>query len=69
MAHQRITFVPNGLTKSDLMAASKAAFRRFYLRPKIVKETLLGLTSARAIKGAFMAFVVFLGTILRKSDQ
>lgn len=67
MAHQRITFVPNGLTESDLINASKGAFRRFYLRPQIIVETLRELTSLRAIAALMAAFTVFLSTIWRRT--
>ena len=67
MAHQRITYLPHGLTEADLIAASKSAFRRFYFRPVIIMETLLSLTSARAIKATLTAFVVFLRTIFRRT--
>jgi len=66
LAHQRVTFIPNGLTEADLIEASKRAFRRFYLRPRIIFEVLVySLTSWRAITNAFTAFAVFMRTILR----
>jgi radical SAM superfamily enzyme YgiQ (UPF0313 family) len=68
LAHQRVTFVPHGLTQEDLIKASKDAFRRFYWRPKTIFEMLTTLTSFRAIQTAMVAFVVFLKTILRKSS-
>ncbi|MFX0203080.1 MAG: B12-binding domain-containing radical SAM protein, partial [Candidatus Hodarchaeota archaeon] len=67
LAHQRVTFIPYGLTAEDLTKASKNAFRRFYLRPKIIFEILSSLTSWRAFKSALTAFLVFLKTISRKS--
>jgi radical SAM superfamily enzyme YgiQ (UPF0313 family) len=67
LAHQRVTFVPKGMTKQDLVRASKDANRRFYLRPKIVLGLLPHLASLRGIKFGFVAFRVFLGTIFRKS--
>lgn len=67
LAHQRVTFIPKGLTEADLVEASKRAFRRFYLRPRIMFEVLVSsLTSWRAVTNAFTAFVVFLRTILRR---
>lgn len=66
MAHQRITFVPHGLTEAELIAASKKAFRRFYLRPRIILELLKELRSLRAARGLMLAFVAFLGTVLRR---
>ena len=38
LAHQRVTYVPPGLTESELIDLSKTAFRRFYLRPRIVLQ-------------------------------
>ncbi len=67
LAHQRVTFIPHGLTEQDLIQASKDAFRRFYLRPKIIFEILLqSLTSWRAARNAMIAFMAFLKTIFRK---
>jgi len=66
LAHQRITFVPYGLTREDLMNASRDAFRRFYLRPKIIFAILISLNSFRAIRCAMVAFIAFLKTIFRK---
>ena len=65
LAHQRVTFIPHGLTEDDLIIASKKAFRRFYLRPTIMLEILLSLSSPRAIHAVFLAFIVFLKTLLR----
>jgi radical SAM superfamily enzyme YgiQ (UPF0313 family) len=65
LAHQRITFIPHGLKEKDLIHASKTAFRRFYLRPKIIFGILSSLTSIRAIKSIIISFVVFLKTISR----
>ena len=70
LAHQRVTFIPKGLTEADLIEASKRAFRRFYLRPRIIFEVLFySLSSWRALRNAFTGFAVFLRTILRKQPQ
>ena len=69
MAHQRITFIPHGLTEADLIAASRRAFRRFYLRPRIVVDTALSVRSARALIATFKALLVFVRTVLRRSTQ
>lgn len=66
LAHQRVTFVPHGLTEADLVEASKRAFRRFYLRPRIMMEVAIGLTSLRAIRTVLTAFRAFIGTIVRR---
>lgn len=62
-----ITFVPHGLTAADLLAASKAFFRRFYLRPRIVAEVARTLTSPRGVRTAATCTYVFLKTITRSS--
>ena len=66
LAHQRITFVPEGLTKEELLQASRAAFRRFYLRPRTIINLLPTFTSTRGIRFALTALVVFLKTIFRR---
>ena len=66
LSDKRITFIPSGLSAEDLLKASKAAFRRFYLRPRILFEILLqSLTSWRAAHNAIVAFVAFLKTMSR----
>ena len=62
-----ITFVPHGLTAADLMNASKAFFRRFYLRPRIIAEVARTLTSPRGVRTAATCTYVFLKTITRSS--
>jgi anaerobic magnesium-protoporphyrin IX monomethyl ester cyclase len=61
----KITFVPHGLTKEDLLKASKDAFRRFYLRPKIILENLSSLTSLCAMQTAILSFWAFIKTMRR----
>ncbi|KPJ89903.1 MAG: hypothetical protein AMJ53_15295, partial [Gammaproteobacteria bacterium SG8_11] len=65
LAHFQISFIPNDLTAKELLWASKKAFRRFYLRPKIIFETLLSIRNSRALKSASIAFIVFLKSIFR----
>ena len=67
LAHQRVTFVPRGLTKKDLVDASKRANRKFYLRPKIVLGILPRLASWKGMKLGFVALRVFIKTIIRKN--
>lgn len=67
LAHQRITFIPFGLTEEDLINASKRAFRSFYIRPRIIMEIIFLLTSVRTFKSIIVAFMVFIRTIFRKS--
>jgi anaerobic magnesium-protoporphyrin IX monomethyl ester cyclase len=67
LAHQRVTFVPAGMTKDQLINASKKGFRKFYLRPRIIAGLIPRLASWRGIKFGLVSFRVFLSTILRKS--
>jgi radical SAM superfamily enzyme YgiQ (UPF0313 family) len=69
LAHQRITFIPRGMSKKDLIKASNSAFRRFYLRPGIVIGLLPLITSKRGIKFLYKAFGAFLKTIFRNSKK
>lgn len=74
LAHQRVTFVPNGLTEAELLEASKRAFRRFYVRPRVILEVLgYGVSSWRAAGAILGALRVFLGTVLwrgaRRGDE
>ena len=66
LAHQRITFVPEGMTKEELLQASRAAFRRFYLRPRTIINLLPTFTTPRGIRFALTALVVFIKTIFRR---
>jgi anaerobic magnesium-protoporphyrin IX monomethyl ester cyclase len=69
LAHQRITFIPRGMSKNELIKASKSAFRRFYLRPVIVIGLFPLITSKRGIKFLYNAFGTFLKTIFRNSQK
>ncbi len=69
LAHQRITYVPKGMSKNELLKASKRAFRRFYLRPEIVLGLLPLVTSQRGIKFLFKAFGTFFKTIIRNNNK
>ena len=62
LAHQRITFVPEGLTEADLVRASKDSFRRFYLRPRVVLEFLAFMTSWRAVHSVLVGLATFART-------
>jgi radical SAM superfamily enzyme YgiQ (UPF0313 family) len=69
LAHFQVSFVPYGLNREDLLQASKKAFIKFYLRPKIILQVLLTLTSLHALHSSFMASTTFLKTILRNTNQ
>jgi radical SAM superfamily enzyme YgiQ (UPF0313 family) len=63
----QITFIPSGLTADDLLRASKKAYREFYLRPGIILEILISITSYRAFKSTLLAVGAFLKSLLRRS--
>ena len=65
LTYFKISFIPNDLTAEDLLKASKKAFCRFYLRPRIIMETLSMVRNFRAFKSAILAFIVFLKSIFR----
>jgi radical SAM superfamily enzyme YgiQ (UPF0313 family) len=67
LTHYQISFIPEGLAREDLLRASKEAFRRFYLRPRIILEIISTLTSWLAIRGTAKAFFTFLKTAFRKN--
>jgi len=69
LAHQRITFIPKGMSKNELLKASNRAFRKFYLRPKIIIGLLPLVTSKRGIAFLFKAFFSFLKTIFRNPNK
>jgi len=69
LAHQRITYIPKGLSKVELITASKNSFRKFYLRPKIIIGLLPLVGSTRGIKFLLTSFRVFLKTIFRNSKN
>jgi radical SAM superfamily enzyme YgiQ (UPF0313 family) len=61
-----INFVPDGLTEEDLINFSAKAFRKFYLRPKIVWFHLRKLKNTSDIKRIVESFSTFMRTVLRK---
>jgi anaerobic magnesium-protoporphyrin IX monomethyl ester cyclase len=70
LAHQRVTFIPNGLTEPELVQASKEAFRSFYLRPQIILEVgMQSLTSWHAMLNAGQALLAFMKTMFRKTRE
>ncbi|MFC2142070.1 B12-binding domain-containing radical SAM protein [Acidobacteriota bacterium] len=66
IGHFQISFVPLGLSKTDLLDASKRAFRKFYLRPKIILGMVFSLRSFRTMKSLLLGFIIFMRSILRK---
>lgn len=69
LAHHRVTFIPNGLSEEYLVMASKRAFLRFYLRPKIILENLHLFASFRGINSALVGLKTFLKTVFRKNAR
>ena len=67
LAHQRVTFIPHGMTKKDLIEASKSAFRRFYLRPRIILNFAESLASLRGIRTLVLGFITFCRSVLREA--
>lgn len=65
MNNMSINFVPEGLTENDLIDFSKMAFRKFYLRPKVIISHIKNLRSLGIIKHYIKAFFVFLKTVFR----
>lgn len=67
LGHFRISFLPHGLSEEDLLNASKIAFRKFYLRPRIIFEILKSIRSRMALKFVYIGFQTFLKTMFRKN--
>jgi len=66
LAHQRVTFVPHGLTREDLISASKRAFTRFYLRPRIVLGFGGALRSLRGVRMLWLGFITLCKSIFAR---
>jgi radical SAM superfamily enzyme YgiQ (UPF0313 family) len=66
MNNLTINFIPHGLTKAELQYYSSRAFRKFYLRPKIILHHLKKIRRIRDIRRLMIAFVAFMKTILRE---
>ena len=61
-----INFIPTGLTEKDLIEFSKTAFRRFYLRPRVMLRHALRVRSLEMFKRYLAAFVAFVKTVTRE---
>ena len=62
-----INFIPTGFTRQQLVNYSKYAWRRFYLRPRIIWQELKKLRSKEDFYRAWLALKGFLkATLLRK---
>jgi radical SAM superfamily enzyme YgiQ (UPF0313 family) len=60
-----INFIPNGLSEKELIGFSKRAFKKFYLRPRVIWAHLKRLKSLRQAGRLARAFAAFLKTIFR----
>jgi radical SAM superfamily enzyme YgiQ (UPF0313 family) len=60
-----ISFIPHGLSKEEMVKFSKKAFRKFYLRPKIIWTHLKLIIKYRIIRRYSKAFFAFVKTLAR----
>ncbi|MDD5674271.1 MAG: radical SAM protein [Chitinivibrionales bacterium] len=58
-----INFVPHGLTKDDLEAFSRKAFKKFYLRPRIAAAHLRRLRTPQDMYRLLVEITAFLKTV------
>jgi len=65
MNNLAINFIPVGLTERKLTDFSKLAFRKFYLRPRIIWVQLRRLRSLRDLRRFLMSILAFIKTIFR----
>lgn len=65
MNNLTINFIPDGMTKEELKRYSAVAFRRFYLRPRIIMHHLKKVTSINGSRNLALAFIAFLKTTMR----
>lgn len=66
MSTFKINFIPTALTGPELLAFSKKAWKRFYLRPRIIWQELLRLRNPQAFIRLFLALKAFVhSTLLR----
>lgn len=63
----RINFIPKGITKGNLIRLSKKAWRRFYLRPRIIWQELKKLRNLESMMRLLLSLEAFLKSLLRKS--
>ncbi len=61
MGDWNVVYLPDGLTAQDLQDAQRAAFRRFYLRPRIIAAYAMRISRnpriAASVLGGFVAWV------------
>jgi hypothetical protein len=51
-----VVFVPNGMTKEQLLKLHKQAYKEFYMRPKYIFKSVKRLRSLTAIKQTLAGF-------------
>ncbi|MGD8561707.1 MAG: radical SAM protein [Desulfarculaceae bacterium] len=66
MTNITINFIPRGMTKEELEKSSAQAFRRFYLRPRIIWHHLKKISNLRDLRRLLLAFWAFLKTLTRR---
>lgn len=60
----KINYIPDGLTRADLMRYSKLAWRRFYLRPRIIWREVTKLSGPGAALKLILAIKAFIKSML-----
>lgn len=63
-----IVFVPNGLTKNDILRYSKKAFRSFYFRPSIILSYLKRLRSGKHLMELMKGFKSLISFLFSKEE-
>lgn len=59
-------FIPDDLSRRELVSYSKKAYRKFYFRPKIFLSCLKRIRSLRHLKVYFSGFLAILEYLLKK---
>lgn len=59
-------FIPNGLTKKDLITWNKKAFWSFYLQPRIIMSYLTKIRSLNELKVMLIGGLTLLGWMIRE---
>ena len=61
-------FVPWGLNENLMIKFSKYAFRKFYLRPKIIFQYLLRIKSLKVLKAYLSGLLALLELLMKKKE-
>jgi anaerobic magnesium-protoporphyrin IX monomethyl ester cyclase len=57
-------FIPNGLTAADLDYYQRKAFKKFYLRPRIIFQSLMRFKDIRSFSGLISGIYAFIKAII-----